>query len=275
MRIRRLVAAIAVAWSASATADIAAAVDAARAQGCGGRAGSGVALLRSAQLDAAARALEQTGDLAQALKSVAYRADTSSAIVVRGSSDESALARAVVDRNCATLLEPHLREFGVHVRGAAAWIVLATPFNVPDAADPGRLSEQVRALVNEARRSPRSCGNRQFAAARPLARNKLLERAAALHAENMARLDYLDHTARDGSQPRDRITQTGYAWRAVGENIAGGPTTARAVVDGWLKSPGHCANIMSPAFTEIGVAFAVNRQSHYGIYWAQTFGTPR
>ncbi len=274
-----LVALLAAGWwvssSASAAADIAGALATAREQGCAGRAAPGVSILRSARLDAAARALEQAGDLGQALQSADYRAHKSTAIVVRGSTDEAALARAIVERNCPTLLDPSLREFGLHIRSGAAWIVLATPFDVQGIDSPQRLNEQVRAFVNEARRSPRQCGSRSFAAVPPLAHNALLEQAAAQHADAMARLDFMAHTGRDGSQPRDRVTRTGYRWRAVGENIAGGPTTPRAVVDGWLESPGHCANIMSPAFTQIGVAFAVNRQSKYGIYWAQVFGAPR
>lgn len=262
-------------WAAGATADIADALTTARAQGCAGRPGPGVSLNRSARLDAAARALERQDDLGGALQSAEYRAERSTAITVQGANDEAALGRAVIERNCLTLLDPGLREFGLHLRTGAAWIVLAAPFEAPGADDAQRLSEQVRALVNEARRSARTCGSREFAAAPPLTRNPLLERAAAQHAEHMARLDFMAHTGRDGSQPRDRVTRTGYRWRAVGENIAGGPTAPRAVVDGWLKSPGHCANIMSGAFTEIGVAFAVNRQSRFGIYWAQVFGAPR
>jgi hypothetical protein len=46
-------------------------------------------------------------------------------------------------------------------------------------------------------------------------------------------------------------------------------------VAGWIKSPGHCANLMNPAFTEMGAAFAVNNRSEFGVYSAQAFGTPR
>jgi uncharacterized protein YkwD len=72
-----------------------------------------------------------------------------------------------------------------------------------------------------------------------------------------------------------RATQAGYPWRSIGENIAAGQMTADAAVQGWIKSPGHCANIMSPAYSEMGAAFVVNRQSSAGIYWAQVFGAAR
>ena len=51
--------------------------------------------------------------------------------------------------------------------------------------------------------------------------------------------------------------------------------TADVAVQGWLKSPGHCANIMSPDFSEMGAAFAVNPKSSAGIYWVQVLGAAR
>ena len=44
---------------------------------------------------------------------------------------------------------------------------------------------------------------------------------------------------------------------------------------GWIKSPGHCANLMNPGFTEMGAGLAVDHKSELGVYWAQAFGTPR
>lgn len=43
----------------------------------------------------------------------------------------------------------------------------------------------------------------------------------------------------------------------------------------WIKSPEHCANLMNPAFTEMGVAFAIDRKSELGVYWTQEFAAPR
>jgi uncharacterized protein YkwD len=88
----------------------------------------------------------------------------------------------------------------------------------------------------------------------------------------MARYDYFSHTGRDGSTVDSRATRAGYRWRAIGENIAAGQMDADAAVRGWINSPGHCANIMSPAFREMGAAFVVNTQSSQGIYWTQVFG---
>jgi len=46
------------------------------------------------------------------------------------------------------------------------------------------------------------------------------------------------------------------------------------VLEGWLASPGHCANLMNPAYTELGAAYAVDPQSDAAIYWTAMFGAP-
>jgi uncharacterized protein YkwD len=51
--------------------------------------------------------------------------------------------------------------------------------------------------------------------------------------------------------------------------------TPDEMVAGWLASPEHCANLMDPAYREMGVAFAVNPHDKLGVYWAMEFGTPR
>jgi uncharacterized protein YkwD len=91
----------------------------------------------------------------------------------------------------------------------------------------------------------------------------------------MARGSYLEHQARDGSHPGERATRAGYPWRSIGENIASGQTTAEQVVSEWVLSPTHCANLMNPRFSEMGIAYAVDLGSAGGIYWAQEFGRPR
>jgi uncharacterized protein YkwD len=67
----------------------------------------------------------------------------------------------------------------------------------------------------------------------------------------------------------------GYQYRSTGENIAAGQTTPEDAMAAWLKSPEHCANLMEPAFTDMGVAYAVDPNSDMGVYWTQTFGRPR
>jgi uncharacterized protein YkwD len=91
----------------------------------------------------------------------------------------------------------------------------------------------------------------------------------------MAQRDYFRHAGKDGSEVGDRAKRQGYEWRRIGENIATGQGSAAQAVAGWLASPGHCANIMNPEFTESGAAYAVNTGSDTVIYWTQVFGTPR
>jgi uncharacterized protein YkwD len=61
----------------------------------------------------------------------------------------------------------------------------------------------------------------------------------------------------------------------TGENIAAGQMTPEEVVVGWVKSPGHCANLMNAGYHDMAVSFAVNAKSSMGVYWVQQFGTPR
>lgn len=130
-------------------------------------------------------------------------------------------------------------------------------------------------LINEARSQARHCGDQRFAEAKPLTWNCRLEAAAERHSQDMAENDYFSHTDPHGAGAEQRVNDQRYAWRAVGENIAAGHTSASAAVAGWLESPGHCANIMNGAFTEMGMAKADNPHSRYTTYWTQTLGGPR
>ncbi|MBS46059.1 MAG: hypothetical protein CMH83_23355 [Nocardioides sp.] len=130
-------------------------------------------------------------------------------------------------------------------------------------------------LVNVARRSARACGGTTYAAAPALNRDPRLEVAARRHARDMATYDYFDHDSRDGSRFSARITAAGYDWSTAGESIAAGYDSPAAVVRGWLDSPGHCANLMSAAFTEMGLGSATVDGSTYGTYWVQDLAAPR
>jgi uncharacterized protein YkwD len=88
---------------------------------------------------------------------------------------------------------------------------------------------------------------------------------------------FLSHTGSDASSTDERLAREGYLWRAVGENIAVGQSTAAEVVRGWLSSEGHCRNIMSPDFHEIGAAYAFGhyRGSPSAKYWTLVLGSAR
>jgi uncharacterized protein YkwD len=133
------------------------------------------------------------------------------------------------------------------------------------------------ARINQKRAAGASCGARgSFAAAAPLAWNSLLTQAADGHSRDMAANNFHDHVSFDGRTLADRIDATGYAWSNIGENIAAGYAGVNAVVDGWMASDGHCANLMNPAFTEVGLAcMSGNAATTYSSYWTMTLARPR
>ncbi len=133
----------------------------------------------------------------------------------------------------------------------------------------------VLTLVNAARTQPRQCGSERYAPAPPLGYSSALERAAEIQARDMANRRFIEHTGSDGSSPTARLARTGYRWRITGENLALGPVTAAEVVLGWLGSPGHCANLMEPRFTEMGLALRRARDRNRTPYWAMTLAAPR
>lgn len=101
--------------------------------------------------------------------------------------------------------------------------------------------------------------------------NDKLHQAAQAYAEFMAARDKLSHTL-DGNV-WDRIEHVGYSYSTCGENIAWNYTTPAQVMEGWMESTGHRANILNPAFREIGVGIATNEKGEK--YHCQVFGTPR
>jgi uncharacterized protein YkwD len=130
-------------------------------------------------------------------------------------------------------------------------------------------------IVNAYRSAGATCGSRgSFAPAGALTLNSRLTSAAYGHSADMAANNYFSHTSLDGRSMVDRINATGYDWSTVGENIAAGYGTMQQVVDGWMASDGHCANLMNPRFTEMGLACARNANSTYRIYWTQNLGRP-
>ena len=96
-----------------------------------------------------------------------------------------------------------------------------------------------------------------------------LTAAAAGHAQDMATNDYFSHTSRDGRSFVERITAQGYPVPRS-ENIAAGQPTVSAVMDAWLASAGHRANILDCSAVAMGAASA--KGGTYGVYWAQDFG---
>jgi uncharacterized protein YkwD len=97
--------------------------------------------------------------------------------------------------------------------------------------------------------------------------------AAQLHSADMACNDYFSHTGRDGSNFSERAKRQGYNIGYGGENIASGYSTPEKVVQGWMDSPGHKANILGENYVDIGVGYAYSKGSSYGAYWTAVFGS--
>jgi uncharacterized protein YkwD len=107
----------------------------------------------------------------------------------------------------------------------------------------------------------------------PLKLQTQLRSAAAWLAKDMAERGYFDHTDRLGRSIDPRLPDFGYSdYSAIGENVAGGQTTPADVVAGWMRSPGHRANILNPEFREIGVAYFNSKSGRLHHYWVQDFG---
>jgi uncharacterized protein YkwD len=133
----------------------------------------------------------------------------------------------------------------------------------PAQNDPG-LVARVLELTNS---------ERQKAGLNPLTLNSELSDAAQTYSQVLATSGCFQHTC--GSVPNfaERVGQSGYSgWTALAENIAAGYATPEAVVAGWMSSPGHRANILSPKYTEMGIGL-VSGGGQFGAYWTQEFGS--
>ncbi|MDH6577903.1 sigma-70 family RNA polymerase sigma factor [Kitasatospora sp. MAP5-34] len=137
-----------------------------------------------------------------------------------------------------------------------------TSVPVPGPAAAVGVVQQVLDLVNN-QRSQAGCG--------PVRANSQLQAAAQGQSDDMAARHFFDHTNPDGQGPQARIEAAGYHWSTWGENIAQGQSDAAAVMDAWMHSPGHRANILNCAFTELGVGV---HEGTGGPWWTQDFGAP-
>ncbi|MEH6569922.1 MAG: CAP domain-containing protein [Halioglobus sp.] len=132
--------------------------------------------------------------------------------------------------------------------------------------------------VNAVRAQARVCGAQgSFPATSPLSWSCKLEAAALGHSMDMANNNFFSHTGSNGQSVGYRSTQATYTWSAVGENIAAGVSLSSvgAVVQAWVDSPGHCANLMRSTYTQLGASKYSNSSSTYNVYWTQVFGRPR
>jgi uncharacterized protein YkwD len=218
--------------------------------------------------------LRATGavDLQQAMASASYPMVNVQAITLNGPRDAASAMKAIQESFCQVVLDPQFVDVGVS-RDDRDWrIVLARPLLSAKLGDAQSEGQKLLNELNVARSQARQCGGQAFAAAAPLAWNATLGTIAQDHSRDMANNNYFDHKDRDGRTPGDRAELAGYSGQQVGENIAAGQDTVHKVVEGWLASPGHCANLMNPQYQELGAAYATDPKSSAGIYWTAMFG---
>ena len=259
---------------AAGLADLIEVANSIRSKGCAKLPAVDQPLKAQAQLGDAARRLSRGDELETATARAGYRAKTSASIRIRTAEGDGDVARILAQRFCDIVADKSLREAGAFRRGDETWMVLAAPLAPPEHQDAAAAGRRVLELTNEARLKGRRCGRKNFDATTPLQGATALEHAAWKHAQDMAEHSLLGHKGSDGSKPALRATQAGYSWASVAENVAGGQATAEEVVDTWLGSPGHCANLMSPRYSETGVARAIDPDSEHVIYWVQVFAAP-
>lgn len=97
----------------------------------------------------------------------------------------------------------------------------------------------------------------------------LLTELANIRAEEL--VEDFSHSRPDGTAGYDIVGDYGIFWMAAGENIAAGQSTAEGVVDSWMHSEGHRANILKEYYTHIGVGYYYSPDTKYKHYWVQIF----
>ena len=107
---------------------------------------------------------------------------------------------------------------------------------------------------------------RQQNGLKPLSANWELSRIARYKSQDMLDKGYFSHTSPTYGSPFQMITAFGLSYRTAGENIAKGYATPQAVVNGWMNSSGHRANILNASYQQIGVGYVAQ-----GNYWTQMF----
>jgi uncharacterized protein YkwD len=108
----------------------------------------------------------------------------------------------------------------------------------------------------------------------PLAWRSDVAAVATAHSQDMTDRDFFSHTNPDGEDPGDRLTEAGITYSWWGENIAWGYATGTSVLNAWLASPGHRANIENSNFTQHGVGKVGNIWTHVFLRPPSTTAAP-
>ncbi len=143
-----------------------------------------------------------------------------------------------------------------------------------DAAQPNAAARETLQRINAYRAAGATCGGVHLQPAAPLRWNSRLEQAAVKHARDMAARRTMSHTGGDGSDLSARVQREAYAWASLGENVSAGYASVPEALAGWIASPGHCRNLMSPRHREVGVGAAHASGDSFGWYRTMVLGSP-
>jgi uncharacterized YkwD family protein/spore coat assembly protein SafA len=144
-----------------------------------------------------------------------------------------------------------------------ALIYVGQKIYIPEAAPLATLENEVIKLVNK----ERAARGLQL-----LSTNWQLSRVARYKSQDMIDKNYFSHTSPTYGSPFNMMENFGLKFSSAGENIAYGQKTAQEVMNAWMNSPGHRANILSATYTQIGVGAA--KKSNGTLYWTQMFIKP-
>ena len=128
--------------------------------------------------------------------------------------------------------------------------------------------ETMLSLVNEARTQGRMCGG-ALQKARPLKGNAVLFAVASRHAKDMALRQFFSSKTPEGVPLGKRLSDSGYTWELVAENIASGGLPPAHVLENWLRNPAQCKNLMNDAYIDAGIGYAPDKG-----YWVLTLAAP-
>ncbi len=139
------------------------------------------------------------------------------------------------------------------------------PTKVETTSEEASLAQKVFQLVNVERNN---AGLTQLLA------DQALDDVAWLHSKDMVERGYFEHVSPDGLDHADRAKEAGVAYSEIAENIAQGHTAAESVVEGWMNSDVHRANILNEAYTHLGVGVVLVDGKADDNKWTQVFLKP-
>ena len=163
--------------------------------------------------------------------------------------------------------------------------VVSKPYPAPKLDN--RTKQRYLAVINKVRSQARSCGNAGYFSSAPALRwSDALYSAAYEHSNDMLKSTVFSHQGSNTSSDwtakvqqlgrsssfKERIENNGYKnWKNLAENIGSGSSSVDAAMAHWVRSDRHCANIMNPDFTDVGMANTHKQGSKSSHYWTQNF----